>query len=369
MNNNNEFLLRMKKLKINILPGYEEYCQKMFNDDNWKLSEDDMNDGEKLRLMALYCGKIKGDFDGVVDYYKKAIDKNNITSMFELGNYFWNMNYIDQAIYYLDMACNNNCVKSIKILVRYYKHKNEELYVKYLEKAVELNINKSMYELALHYSYVGNIENMLKYYKMSAENGLISAYFELGIYYGSIDDYDEMKKYLSKGADMGDNECINKLAMYYDAVEKNYVEAVRLYNIAIANNYVPSMYNLAIHHKKVTRNKNNVEKYLLMAIEHGDEKALNELDIFVNNDLYYYVLLKKLKPNKIIRNVMNIMERMDVIVKYNRKVNVFKNLNNYKRCLLCHEDNILHITMECQHEICINCYPTMKRCVYNFCKM
>lgn len=50
---------------------------------------------------------------------------------------------------------------------------------------------------------------------------------------------------------------------------------------------------------------------------------------------------------------------------FNNKIRLFESLNNYKECVVCHEENVLHINFNCGHEICKNCYLKMDKCYYN----
>lgn len=53
---------------------------------------------------------------------------------------------------------------------------------------------------------------------------------------------------------------------------------------------------------------------------------------------------------------------------YKNKSRVFTNLNNYKQCPICLENNVLNIIFDCGHEICISCYAKNdSKCYFNFC--
>ena len=49
------------------------------------------------------------------------------------------------------------------------------------------------------------------------------------------------------------------------------------------------------------------------------------------------------------------------IKEYKNKINI--NQDNIKDCIICYE-TLLHIPLNCGHEICINCFCFIDKCFY-----
>ena len=86
-------------------------------------------------------------------------------------------------------------------------------------KAIRLNSDKAMYNLAMYYKNISDYNNMIKYYRMAVQNRnkdalseLIKYYKHLIHYYDTIEhdenkkniNYEEMKKYCLMAIDLGD---------------------------------------------------------------------------------------------------------------------------------------------------------------------
>ena len=86
---------------------------------------------------------------------------------------------------------------------------------------------------------------------------------------------------------------------------------------------------------------------------------------------FYNLLNNSEKKNDLINDKIKELEKRKEVIYFSNKIKLFENLNNYKKCLLCLEENVLNICLECGHEICINCYADAKskfKCVFNYCE-
>ena len=66
--------------------------------------------------------------------------------------------------------------------------------------------------------------------------------------------------------------------------------------------------------------------------------------------------------NNFINYIINKIEKTNKdIITFNKKKKLFIKLNNYKKCLVCKKDDILHIILDSGNEICIDCFhPNIK---------
>jgi len=77
------------------------------------------------------------------------------------------------------------------------------------------------------------------------------------------------------------------------------------------------------------------------------------------------LLYKVESKNDLIKEKINELTKNKQVLDYHNKIKLSKRLNNYKDCIICYEENCLHINFNCGHEVCYNCYPEMKKCFYN----
>ena len=285
-----------------------EYILNLFNNGT---IDDKTLDVNKLIWNGLYCQFVLKDYEKMKKYYSMAIKLGNSNAMNIL------------ACYYDDIEKN---------------HKKAE---KYYLMAIELGDSNSMYNLAHYYNHVEiNHELMKKYYLMAIELGNSCAMNNLAHYYQHIEKNNKlMKKYCLMAIELGNSCAMNNLAHYYHHVEKNH---------------------------------DLMKKYYLMAIESGNSSAMNNLAYYYHhikkNNLMFYGELSKLNQNKLIKNKLNELENSDKqIIIYKNKIRLFKELNNYKQCKLCLENDVLNIDLNCGHDMCIDCYQTYFKCYYAFC--
>jgi tetratricopeptide (TPR) repeat protein len=103
------------------------------------------------------------------------------------------------------------------------------------------------------------------------------------------------------------------IANYYYNVKKDHVNAEKYYIMAIEHGNIDAMNNLAVYYKNI-KNHANAEKYYLMAIDHGCVNALNNLALYyeyTEKDMIKLVELyiknfKLVDRNKIINEIKKI---------------------------------------------------------------
>ena len=114
-----------------------------------------------------------------------------------------------------------------------------------------------------------------------------------------------------------------------------------------------------------------------MAIMNGNKTTILSLkNLYSSNILKLYSILEELnelnelndKPNIYIEKYIDEYKKHKSVEKYLNKIRIFKNLNNYKNCNYCLDENVLNIIFECGHEICSKCYVQLNsKCYFNFC--
>ena len=72
--------------------------------------------------------------------------------------------------------------------------------------------------------------------------GNIDAMYSLGSHYEKIHDHDNMKKYYGMAIDNGHDDAMYYLGSYYGDVEKDYLQMIKYYEMAIEKNNVISIF-------------------------------------------------------------------------------------------------------------------------------
>jgi hypothetical protein len=189
----------------------------------------------------------------------------------------------------------------------------------------------------------------------------------LGNHFNSVEkDTELMKKYYLMAIEQGNSSAMYNLGYHYDEVEKNYELMKKYYLMAIEHNHADAMYNLACYYDAVERNSELMKKFYLLAITMDDAEALKQLtDYWGNNPVMLYKTLQEIeepkRPAKVTERLHE-LERDPSVNAFNNKIRLFKRFNNYKECAICLEENVLNITLECFHEVCVSCYDPTMRC-------
>ena len=158
---------------------------------------------------------------------------------------------------------------------------------------------------------------------------------------------------------------------YYQFKMKNYPMMKKYYLMVIELGDDDAMYNLGLYYETIEKDYQMMKKYYLMAIEKGNSYAMINLkNCYKNNILKLYTILEKSvnKENIYIQQLISEYKKHKNVIKYLNKIKIFKNLNNYKKCNVCLEENVLNITFDCGHKICSKCYIELNsKCYFNFC--
>lgn len=161
----------------------------------------------------------------------------------------------------------------------YLIQENIELMLKYLFMAVNKNDLLAMSNLGNYYRKQNDVENAVKYYKMSIDKGNNIAMNNLISLYQHIEDFENMIKYCKMVID--DNTFSNiKLIDQYKG-DDNYDQmlvVIKEMNIILYFNAIQCL----VSYFYTTGDYDQMIKYLLLSIEHGDDVSMNNLGA------YYY---------------------------------------------------------------------------------
>ena len=372
----------------------ESYILELYNND---IIDSNTNDELKLSSIGNYYQYIEKDYELMKKYYLMAIDVGDSYAMYNLGNYY---KYIEKDYelmkkYYL-MAIDVGDSDAMNNLGNYYQdvEKDYELMKKYYSMAIDDGNSDAMINLATYYQDVEkDYPEMKKYYLMAIDAGNKFAMYNLAYYYQYVEkDYSEMKKYYGMAIDAGYTNAMYILGNYYYLIEKDYQLMKQYYLMAIdvinqnimdnldnldnlnhsLMNYCLSscMNNLGYYYQEIEKDYQMMKQYYLMAIEKNCLKAMDNLEnYYSDNDVveFYKELLKIKIKNDLVQNKINELEQLKPIQIFKNKVRLFTRLNNYTQCALCLEDNVINIDLSCGHEVCINCYNSNTKCIYNYC--
>jgi hypothetical protein len=216
----------------------------------------------------------------------------------------------------------------LDIIINYHFQNNdlESLNNNYIIKIKNENIlGRIFFTLGEKYRITNNYEEMIKYYLLAITNNFYYAAHNLGTYYlVSTNKLNEAEIYLLIGVNNNVHKsyhtiaklyiiinnfenvkkylllCFNKfncpsavhqLAYYYDVIQKNSIEMIKYYDMAIKENHIPSMHSLGNYYKKIN-DFDNLKKYYEMAINYNDIESLFQLaDYYYVNKINYNLVI------------------------------------------------------------------------------
>jgi TPR repeat protein len=225
-----------------------------------------------LFIMALISNELK-DNEKVIKYYKMAIEKDNVDSMYNLASLYKN------------------------------ELKDNEKAIKYYKMAIEKEHVGAMNNLALLYhNELKDNDQAIKYYKMAIEKEHVEAMNNLALLYNTeLKDNNQAIKYYKMAIEKEHVEAINNLALLYHNEVKDNENAIKYYKMAIKKDNADSMYNLALLYKNKLKDYENAIKYYKMAVEKGIVDAMNNLAY-----LYYEDNINKKESLNLIKKAVSI---------------------------------------------------------------
>lgn len=392
---NTQYKNQLKLLAFLSSMRVSTYCEErrdifidVFINQNVKLFDTDIDndtlDKHVLCIQGLYFCYIEKNYEKAKKCWLLSIAKNNIYSMYCLGNYYQRVeiNYELMKTYYL-MAIEKGDIYSMEQLGRYYQ-------------------KIGIYEMALHY-WLMILEDKINYddnYKSSVSMLLGNYYIDVEKNLSLAEPYFLMaSKHISNAL-----YCLG----YCHHMKKNYEQAKHYYKVAVEQKNVFGMYGLGMFYVSVEHNFEQGMQYFIMALERKYFKHLdtilqmtimNENKITVYENLYQIMKhvvmdidsskhLKIFEQNSVSELVMwKILNKLEQTVPFSSTVSQFKNslksenLNKFKYyleisiknnlydiCPLCLEPNTLIIKTGCTHGVCYDCCDPSKKCFFKWCE-
>jgi hypothetical protein len=194
--------------------------------------------------------------------------------------------------------------------------------------------------------------------KYDLDNKAISTI--IGIYYQYVYNDDKLMKIYYEN---GDTFAMFLLGKYYQYIEINYDLMKKYYLLAIEGKSLGAMFKLATYYKDIEFNIELTIKYYLLAIENGDLGLMSELQkYYINKGLeFYHLLCSSENKNKLINDKILELKTVKQVMYYDTKIRRMKEFNNIHNCCICFEVK-LNIMMNCGHDVCMDCYPKIKKC-------
>lgn len=360
---------------VNECLPYVELIKDVFVNDNLSYLNED-SDKVTLNIYGLYYSEKLKDYAKSKECHELVVRKyNSSVAMQQLGRYYclYEKDY-DKAKYYHNLAyeTDKTCNGSMSMLGSYYTNieKNYEKGMECYHKAIERGSIWAMFNIAVIYEELGNYEMSIKYYLMAIENKHSGAMVNLGSYYDRLQDPDTALIYYQMSVKYNQVYGMVCAGNVYRK-RKNYDEMCKYYFMAIERDCTNAMICYSTYLFIIKRDKELGTKYLVKALEMGDNHSLATLKIFFKNtpknltELYNILYKLENKSKEVLDELYAIKCKVfDINYEFN------KNAENVKECIICNENEI-HLQFICGHEVCCNCFKKMgNKCFYRCnCKM
>jgi TPR repeat protein len=212
-----------------------------------------------------------------------------------------------------------------------------------------------------------NYEKMLKFGMCALMNDIgkdVCAHI-IGRYYKSLGQFDTMKSYYNIAIEKQFVPAINDMAFFYLFEEKNDIEAIKYYEMAITTKKDTfAMVKLAEYYFDIDKTKS--KEYIIMAIDHGYLHGVTMiLAFFINNEIPIDCdSFTKILPY--ITNEMIIDEQIRLYIIHNcinyniYNKNIFdiyvKHYDEEQDCNICFEKKNDFVMLRCNHNMCTYCF-------------
>ena len=264
-----------------------EFVDKQLWDKAIKEANDiDQEDGLKDNAFGLIFER-KGDSVKAEEYFLKAIQKSNVTAIFNLANLYENqLHKYDLAEKYYLIAIEKGDLDSLNNIAVHYHHLgNLELAEKYFLLAIKEGYTNAMNSLGAQYYIEQKIELAEKYFLLAIQNGNMNANFNLGLIYDSQGKYELAEKYYLNSIEMAGMDASSNLARLY-AQQCKYEDAEKYLLMAVQKGEKEIIFNLGFVYYEQGKYE-LAEKYYLESIENGKADALLNLGLLYDKQGKY----------------------------------------------------------------------------------
>ena len=272
-----------------------------------------------VNLGTYYDFKLK-DYKKCIEYYLMAIDRGSNYAMFELAQYYFNIENSEMGIKYCEMAIENETAEQVyrlenymrniqrgsKVAARrlgnyYFALQDYSVAIKYYLIAAENFDCISMEKLAVYYETIEkNKEKEIEYHTKAAACGSSKAVTSLIVYYNSIQNSEKMLEYLLIGLKNKDSWAIANLGYYYNSIVPDVDKSIYYYKMAVDHGYYEAADRLGYHYYNLG-NFVDAVRYYEIGVNGGCHYAMNSLGHYYSTILsdykratkYYYIAIKE----------------------------------------------------------------------------
>lgn len=354
------YLMAIEKGNVMAMKRLAEYYKKIKKYDimeKYFAMASEHGDIDSTDILGVYHQTITKNYEKMMGYYLKAIEKNHDASMFNLGVYYHKLGDYDNMKKYYLMAIEYGNKSAMHNLAIYYENiKDYDNAKKYFEMAIKFGNERAMHNYAVYYGIIeNNDEKWLYYLKMAAERNCVSSVYTLGSYYRNISDSKKMTEYFLKLTNLphdtlNDNEIIDvylSLASYYKLVENDNDKMIKYY-LQATELAGPKMIIELVN----TNNKYDIQEILAIGAEKGIKQCIDIINEILNErftitfayQFYKYLDDGNLKKFNEYLRVHHILKTLDLT-----------EMTKTENCIICNEDFAM-TEFKCKHSICCKCY-------------
>lgn len=307
----------------------------------------------------------------------------------------------------------------INALFKYWEHNTITESINMWENLIELHddgvytnidVGRVLYVLGVHCCCETEYVKALDYWLLAFGNGFVDGMLQIAEHYCEVEqNYSKAVECWELAFENGCVDAMNSMGYYYYHVVKDYDKAVECYMKAVEHGYAVSMGNLAHHYKTVGKNNVLALKYYIMGFSNGNYTLVTPMLRLVSSinprpdfDTFYTIVEKIVTVRELGNHYDAVWSNMDsrflqwkVLYKVERDyeesgqghigkrfVHIRKSLeadnfdilhfknkflravyfNTKDECVLCHDENVLNIDMECFHGVCYKCYIPNQKC-------
>lgn len=184
------------------------------------------------------------------------------------------------------LSHNPKYLNSIGLYYQYVT-KNYWKMEQFYKKAIEKGDSSSMNNMGwYHHNNSKRYSEMEKYYQMAIAKGNALAMNNMGWYHHrTTKNYGEMKKYYQMAIKKGSSISMCNMGDYHHYVTKNYPRMEHYYTMAIEKGNSNALVEFGLYHQYTTNNYREVIKYYLMAIRLKNKCAEYRMDTIIKERL------------------------------------------------------------------------------------
>jgi len=212
------------------------------------------------------------------------------------------------AIKIHDCALSMNCLG----LYYKNKNKKINKMKEYFKMAIEKGCVKSMYSLGFYYFTIRAYPLMKLYFEMAIKKGCVKSMNGMGHYYKNVmKDYNKMKSYYGMAIDCEYQISMNNLGYYFKQIEKDDVQANKYFLMAISHNKKLTKTKAIIIEK--TKTKDVFNNVIVETTNNLELKTKLKVAIRLQKMDWFDEMIKKIYEDdmKIDEELFNILKDID----------------------------------------------------------